>query len=157
MNIISQQIQYFLHLESKILCQIRYHFLQFVDNGKLGEKYPLAAKIQSAWDYCNEKFQSIYTPRKYISIDKSLLLWIGRLSWNQSILTKCACFCSKMYAVNESELGCIYNSLLYTGKGMTEKLAGDYKFVATKIEIDLMNDLLDIGLTLFIDKWVFVI
>ena len=132
-------------------------FLHFVDNEKLGEKYPLAAKIQPVWDYCNEKFQSIYTPRKYLSIDKSLLLWIGRLSWNQSILTKCVCFCSKMYAVNESELGCIYKSLLYTGKEMTEKLSGDYKYVATKLEIDLMNELLDIGLTLFIDKWVLVI
>ena len=110
MNIISKQIQYFLHLESKTLCQIIYHFLQVVDNGKLGEKYLLAAKIQPVWDYCNEKFQSTYTLRKYISIDKSLLLWIGRLSWNQSILTKCACFCSKMCLVNESELGCIYKS-----------------------------------------------
>ena len=85
MNIISQQIQYFLHLESKTLGQIIYHFLQLVDNGKLGEKYPLAAKIQPVWDYCNEKFQSIYTPRKYILIDESLLLWKGRLSWKQSI------------------------------------------------------------------------
>ena len=62
-----------------------------------------------------------------------------------------------MYSVNKSESGYIYKSLLYTGKEMTEKLAGDYKYVATKIEIDLMNDLLDIGLTLFSDKWVFVI
>ena len=128
-------------------------FLHFVDNEKLGEKYPLAAKIQPVWDYCNEKFQSIYTPRKYISIDESLLLWKGRLSWKQSILTKRARFGFKMYSVNESESGYIYKSLLYTGKEMTEKLAGDYKYVATKIVMDLMQDLLDIGHTLFIDNW----
>ena len=78
-------------------------------------------------DYCNEKFQSICTPRKYILSDKSLLLWKGRLSWKQSILTKHARFGFKMYLVNEPGSGYIYKSLLYTGKAMTEKLAGDYK------------------------------
>ena len=58
-----------------------------------------------------------------------------------------------LYLVNESESGYIYKSLLYTGKEMTEKLAGDYKYVATKIVMDLMQDLLDIGHTLFIDNW----
>ena len=36
---------------------------------------------------------------------------------------------------------------------MTEKLAGNYKYVATKIIMDLMQDLLDTGHTLFIDNW----
>ena len=104
-------------------------------------------------DYCNEKFQSICTPRKYLLSDKSLLLRKGRLSWKQSILTKHAQFGFKMYLVNESKSGYIYKSLLYTGKEMTEKLAGDYKYVAKKIVIDLMQNLLDIGHTLFIDNW----
>ena len=36
---------------------------------------------------------------------------------------------------------------------MTEKLPGGYKYVATKIVMDLMHDLLDIGHTLFTDNW----
>ena len=36
---------------------------------------------------------------------------------------------------------------------MTEKLAGDYKYLATKIVMDLMQDLFDICCTLFIDNW----
>ena len=72
------------------------------------------------------KIQYIYTPKKYISID-TLLLWKGRLSWKQSILTKHAHFGFKMYLVNEPGSGYIYKSLLYIGKAMTEKLAGDYK------------------------------
>ena len=75
---------------------------------------------------------------KYISIDKSLVLWKGRLSWKQRILAKRALFGFKMYSVNESESGYIYKSLLYTINEMTEKLAGDYKYVATKIVMDLM-------------------
>ena len=69
------------------------------------------------------------------------------------ILTKRTRFGFKMYSVNEFESGYIYKSLLHTGKEMTEKLAGDYKYVATKIAVDLMHDLLDIGHTLFIDNW----
>ena len=75
---------------------------------------------------------------KYISIDKSLVLWKGRLSWKQRILAKRALFGFKMYSVNKSESGYIYKSLLYTINEMTEKLAGDYKYVATKIVMDLM-------------------
>ena len=157
MNIISQQIQYFLPLESKTLSYNRSwiidRFLHFVDNENLGKKYPLAAKIRPVWDYCNEKFQYIYTPEQYISIDKSLLLWKGGLSWKQSILTKHARFGFNMYSVNKSESGYIYKLLLYTGKEMTEKLAGDFKYVATRIVMDLMQDLLDISHTLFIDNW----
>ena len=104
-------------------------------------------------DYCNEKFQSICTPRKYILSDKSLLLWKGRLSWKQSILTKHAQFGFNMYSVNKSESANIYKLLLYTGKEITEKLAGDFKYVATRIVMDLMQDLLDISHTLFIDNW----
>ena len=58
-----------------------------------------------------------------------------------------------MYLVNKSESGYIYKSLLYTGKEMTEKLAGDYKYVATKIVMNLMRDLLNIDHTFFIDNW----
>ena len=58
-----------------------------------------------------------------------------------------------MYSVNESVSGYIYKSLLYTAKEMTVKLAGDYKYVAPKIVMNLMQDLLDIGHTLFIDNW----
>ena len=87
----------------------------------------------------------------YQLMNQSLLLWKGRLSWKQSILKKRACFGFKIYLVNESESG--YKSLLYKGKEMTEKLAGDYKYVATKIVMDLMHDLLDISHTLFIDNW----
>ena len=53
--------------------------------------------------------------------------------------------------VNKSEAG--YKSLLYAGKEMTEKLAGDYNYVATKIVMELMHNLLDIGHSLSIDNW----
>ena len=118
-------------------------FLHFVDNDVLGNNYSKCAKIQPIWDYVNEKFRLLYTPKKYVSIDESLLLWKGRLSWRQSILTKRARFGFKTYSVNESDTGYLYRSYLYTGKEFTDELEGDYKYVATKIVLKLMLGLLD--------------
>ena len=114
-------------------------FFHFVDNDVLGNNYSKCAKIQPIWDYVNEKFQLLYTPKKYVSRDESLLLWKGRLSWRQSILTKRARFGFKTYSVNESDTGYLYRSYLYTGKEFTDELEGDYKYVATKIVLKLMK------------------
>ena len=124
-------------------------FLHFV----LSNNYSKCAKIQPIWDYVNEKFQLLYTPKKYVSIDESLLLWKGRLSWRQSILTKRARFGFKKSSVNESDTGYLYRSYLYTGKKFTDELEGDYKYVTTKIVLKLMPGLLDEGRTLFVDNW----
>ena len=128
-------------------------FLHFVDNEELGDSYAKAAKISPIWDYMNERFQLLYMPKKYVAIDESLVLWKGRLSWKQSILTKRARFGFKMYSVNESDTGYLYRSLLYTGKEFTDELCGEYKYVATKIVNKLMTGLLDEGRTLFVDSW----
>ena len=128
-------------------------FLHFVDNVELGDNYPKCAKIQPVWDYLNSRYQMLYTPKRYISIDESLLLWKGRLSWKQSILTKRARFGFKMYSINESDTGYLYRSFLYTGKEFTDQLKGNYHYVATKIVMELMENLLDQGRTLFVDNW----
>ena len=128
--------------------------MHFVDNAELGEKPKLASKIQPVWDYFNEKYKDLYTPKQDISIDESLLLWKGRLSWKQSILTKRAHFGFKSYVLCEAETGYIYKSLLYTGKEMSDALESDNcHYAATRIVMDLIGPLLDCGYTLFIDNW----
>ena len=58
-----------------------------------------------------------------------------------------------MYSINESDTGYIYRSFLYTGKEFTDKLSGNYDYVAMKIVVELMSGLLDQGRTLFVDNW----
>ena len=128
-------------------------FLHFVDDDDLGNNYPKAAKIQPLWDYFNNLYSALYTPKQEIAIDESLLLWKGRLTWKQSILTKRARFGVKSFLLCESESGYIWKSFLYTGKEMTDALLGDHHYVATKIVLNLMDELLDKGYTLFIDNW----
>ena len=129
-------------------------FLHFVDNEELGDSYAKSAKIQPVWDYMNERYSMLYTPKQNIAIDESLLLWKGHLTWKQSILSKQARFGVKSFLLCESESGYIWRSLIYTGKEMTDALVGDqYHYVATKIVLGLLQGLLDKGYTLFVDNW----
>ena len=58
----------------------------------------------------------------------------------------------KSFLLCESDSGYIWKSLLYTGKEVTDAFLGDYHYVATKIVVTLMDDLLDKGYTLLVDN-----
>ena len=61
-------------------------YLDFADNNSLGDDYKKTEKIQPIHDYLSKKFSEMYIPERDISIDKSLLLLKGRLSWKQNLL-----------------------------------------------------------------------
>lgn len=96
-------------------------FLHFIDNETI---HPMThgndrkiAKISPILDYVNTKFPEIYTPRRELSIDESLLLWKGQLSWVQCIRTKAARFGIKTYELCEAFSGYCLKMALYAGKG----------------------------------------
>lgn len=64
-------------------------FLYFADNRLILEHGPerKLANIKPIVDYLNTKFQAAYMPRRELSLDESLLLWKGHLSWIQCIWT----------------------------------------------------------------------
>lgn len=87
----------------ELLCK----FLQFVDNNtystfngpkKLFKVYPILT-------YLDQKFKSAYNLSQNISIDESLLLWNGLLSWRQYIPLKAAKFGLKTFELCESSTG----------------------------------------------------
>ena len=63
-------------------------FIHFFDNENLPEKYSRTARINSRFDYFASCFQKLFTTDWDISVDESLLLWKGRLSWKQYIWRK---------------------------------------------------------------------
>ena len=128
-------------------------FIHFVDSSTLPNKYPVLSKISTVWDYLTKKFQEVYTPTQNISIDESLLLWKGRLSWKQCIRSKSARFGIKTFSLCESDSGYVWKSILYTGSELTNTLSSDYRYIATKIVMSLMDGLLDQGYKLYIDSW----
>lgn len=93
-------------------------YLHFVDNATLsttGEEKRMG-KIKPIIDYLNNRFSTVYTPRRELSIDESLLLWKGRLSWIQCIRSKAARFGIKTYELCEAITGYVLKIIVYTGK-----------------------------------------
>ncbi|XP_065664603.1 piggyBac transposable element-derived protein 4-like [Hydra vulgaris] len=134
-------------------------FLHFVDNSSLPIHFCKKAKIKPIYDYLVNKFKTLYIPNKNISIDESLLLWKGHLSWKQYFPSKRSRFGIKSFALCESATGYIWNCFLYTGKEMTESFAPDlkkYKYQASKIVITLMDNLIvryDTKTNIMCTKW----
>ncbi|KAJ2941430.1 hypothetical protein O0L34_g3642 [Tuta absoluta] len=134
-------------------------FLHFVNNdvitpiGRSEHEYR-RAKIAPVVDHCNYKFAELYTPSRELSLEESLLLWKGRLSWVQCI-SKAARFGIKSYELCEAESGYLLRMLLCAGKHSSTfegSMHGcDNATVNTIVE--LMDGYLNVGHLLVIDNW----
>ncbi|XP_067123686.1 piggyBac transposable element-derived protein 4-like, partial [Centruroides vittatus] len=115
-------------------------------NPKLNKIWPIIEKLHF-------KFSSLYTPEENITVDESLLLYKGRLSWKQYIPSKRARFGIKFYNLCESSSGYLWNFIIYTGKGtiLNEK----YKDMplTTQIVLTLIDPLLGKGYCLTTDNY----
>lgn len=111
-------------------------------------------KISTLVEKINSKFQEIYTPKQEISIDESLLLWKGHLSWIQCIRSKAARFGIKSYELCEAVTGYCIKFMFYTGKGIvtSQPLLG-FTSSTAKIVLKLMQGFLRKGFTLFMDNF----
>lgn len=133
-------------------------FLHFIDNNTI---HPMThghdrkiAKISPMLDYVNTKFPEIYTPRRELSIDESLLLWKGQLSWVQCIRTKAARFGIKTYELCEAFSGYCLKMALYAGKGtISSTPVMGFTTSSAKIVLQLIRDYLGKGYTLFMDNY----
>lgn len=106
-------------LIGKIMAQDRFFEihknLHFCDNDKYvpGDRL---FKIKEIWDTCNANFSSLLNPHKKLSIDESLILHKGRLSFRQYIPSKRSRFGIKTFTVADEETKFILKSIIYSGK-----------------------------------------
>ena len=79
-------------------------FLHFVDNTnkEIAKRDPKLYKILPVSEYLKNKFQKVYIPGKEVSVDESLLLWKGRLSWKQYIPMKASRFGITLFELCDS-------------------------------------------------------
>lgn len=112
-------------------------------------------KIRPILEHTKKIFTELYVPSKHLSLDESLLLWKGRLSWVQCIRTKAARFGIKSYEPCEAVTGYQLRCLLYTGKNssMFEGPVHGFQNCTAKVVLELMNGYLDVGHTLVMDNW----
>lgn len=130
-----------------LLCK----FLHFVDNSADSPQNeglsPKLAKLAPVITFLNKKFSSLYNLGREISIDESLTLFKGRLSWAQTIRSKAARFGIKSYELCESLSGYLYNFFIYTGKNSNDTSADDVPPCAdlggksSKVVLDLLKGL----------------
>jgi hypothetical protein len=135
-------------------------FLHFVDNETIVQEqgqHPCwkLHKVWPVWQAILKNFQQSYTPQRDISIDESLMLYKGRLGFRQYIKLKRARFGIKFFVMCESATGYIWNSIIYTGKGMpvSDKYSLKEFGFSGQVVLTLLDPLLDQGYCLTADNY----
>lgn len=108
------------------------------------------ARIKPLLQLLLKSFNDAYVPFKQLSLDESLLLWRGRLSFRQYIKNKAAKYGIKFYELTTSD-GYVLNVIIYQGKDSDEP--GDNTSKTAKIVLDLMKPYLDKGHHLYMDNF----
>lgn len=144
-----KQIKQFLHFSNNNEYNPRTH-----PNPKLNKIWPILINLK-------EKFKSSVTPERDITVDESLLMFKGRLSWKQFIPLKRARFGIKSYLLCESKSGYVWDLSIYTGRSEgTENIGADLgidNFLSlpksSQIVLSLCKDLLGKGYCLTTDNF----
>lgn len=138
---------------SSVMTCDRFEMSQFLHFSHTG--ISRLSKIAPIISHLNNKFQEAYTPSENISIDESLLLWKGRLSFRQYIPLKAAKFGVKTYELCESSTGYTWNLMVFTGSTMdlNSPIVPQNCKKTTAIVLCLVEKLLDQGYTLWMDNF----
>ena len=128
-------------------------YVHFVDIAELGNTYCRYAKIEPIHSYLVERWQSLLALECEVSVDETLLLRKGCLSWKEYIKTQRARFGIKMFALAEASSGYIWNSITYSGDDTLIDEGNKYQYQATSIVMTLMKKVLDEGRCLYVDNW----
>ena len=108
-------------------------------------------KIRLVIDYFRDKFRTVYLPSEHVCVDKSLMLWKGRLGFRQYMPKKRSRFAVKSYELCESDTGYVWDFLVYTGATTeyTEEEGGQ----GEKDVLTLMERLLGKNYKLYFDRF----
>lgn len=112
------------------------------------EKENRTHKIESIVHYFNTKMITVYVPSRELSLDESLVLWRGRLSFRQYIKGKRHKFGIKLYTLSEPE-GLVLNFHVYGGKNDVTSGTGH----VDKVVLHLMKHRLNLGHSLYMDNF----
>ncbi|KAJ1187627.1 hypothetical protein NDU88_004402 [Pleurodeles waltl] len=117
--------------------------------------YDCLFKIRPVLDHFVDRFSEVYVPGKEISVDKSLVLFKGRLVFKQYITSKRARYGIKLYMLSESSTGYVYNFRVYTGRDSSIDPPGcPATFgVSEKIVSELGRRLFNKGDLLYVDNF----
>ena len=138
----------------KFLLMLR--FLHFADNRQYNPNDPGCDKLYKLREIINiikRRCPEVYYPGKYLSMDESLVLFKGRLTFKQYITSKRSRFGIKLYQLFTAS-GILLDFLVYHGN-MADSLVemGDGALLTERIPTTLMQRYLNKGHHLFIDNY----
>ncbi len=94
----------------------------------------------------------IYTPKRELCIDESMVLWRGRLLFRQYMKDKRHPYGVKFYELCESS-GIVLKIQIYAGKSVATVSAKEGTSITAQVVLDLMNGFLNKGYILYADNF----
>ena len=76
-------------------------------------------KVRTLIDYLINRFQTVYTPEKNLSLDEGIMPYKGKLSFKTYQPDKPDSYGIRLYILTEAESGYVYKFSVYTGQGKT--------------------------------------
>ena len=154
----STDIHYSTPAFSKIMKRDRFYlilkFLHFNNNETVDPENPdRLHKVRPLIELLRERFRKVYSLGKNLSVDESLVLYKGRLTFKQYIKTKRARFGINLYELCTSS-GITLGFLVYCGQGMYSDDDLYSKMPASeRIPMVLMEPFLGKGHVLYTDNF----
>ena len=124
-------------------------FLHFIDNEDATvDKTVRTWKVQKVLNYLCKRFREVYTPRRELCVDETMVKFKGRLSIKQYIKIKPVKWGIKLFTLAESATGYVLNLIPYTGKRVDTDLSK-----TTQTVLDVAHDYMHLGHHLFMDNY----
>ncbi|XP_048006785.1 piggyBac transposable element-derived protein 4-like isoform X1 [Leguminivora glycinivorella] len=138
----------FRSLMSRNRFQLLLRFLHFVDNdtllvSKVTGNEKKIAKIKPIIDYLNMKFNNLYVPGQYLSLNESYPLWKGQFNLERSVKNR-EQFGFQSHELYEARTGYLLKFLIDTSRGNDERSHA-------KTTLKLMQQYLDRGHSVAMD------
>ena len=142
----------FSHIMKRDRFNLILKFFHFNDN-ETDQNDDRLHKVRPLIEILRNRFRTVYSPGKELSVDESLVLYKGRLKFKQYIRTKRARFGIKLYKLCTSA-GITLDFLVYCGKGMfdDDDLHSDFP-TSERIPTVLMEPFIGKGHVLYTDNF----
>ncbi|KAJ8930223.1 hypothetical protein NQ314_017001 [Rhamnusium bicolor] len=144
---------------ARIMRRDRFFFIlkisHFCDNA-LPHNGDKLYKLRYVIDYLRNKFKQVFSPFEKVCINKSLVLFKGKLSFRQYIPSKRHRFGVKLFMLCDCKMGFCLDFIVYTGSSTNvdplekknERIGKSGQVVTT-----LMNPYLNRNHTIYLDNW----
>lgn len=130
--------------------QLILRLLHFADNAQQNDDRLF--KINPVLHHFNSTMDKIYSPKRELCIDESMVLWRGRVLFRQFIKDKRHPYGVKFYELCESS-GIVLKVQIYAGKSVTTASTKEGTSITAQVVLDLMDGFLNKGYILYADNF----